>query len=68
MIIDKLIKEATTEIPHERCWDMMETIFDKYQFAHLVAEKVVSILAAQGQLKIGYTSALLVITKYLEKE
>ena len=53
MIIDKLIKQATTTVPHERDWDMTTTFFNKHVFAGLVASKVLEILDREGLLKPG---------------
>lgn len=58
MIINKLIKQATTTVPHERDWNMTTSFFNKHVFAGLVASKVLEIFDREGLLKPGsYTEA-----------
>lgn len=35
-VIDKLIRKATVEVPHERQWDATIQVFDKKLFAELL--------------------------------
>ena len=53
MIINKLIRQATTTVAHERDWDMTTSFFNEHVFAGLVASKVLEILDKEGLLKPG---------------
>lgn len=34
--IDQLIKQSTTEVPHERDWDATSSVFSPHKFAELL--------------------------------
>ncbi len=64
MIIDRLIKKATDTAYHE---NGSTSFFNEHYFAALVAEEVVAILAAEGQLSGLYSSALKIVKEQLNE-
>lgn len=58
-LITDLVKQATVEVPHERQWDAMSSVFDKHKFAELIVKEC-GILADmyQREVKLGTINSL----------
>jgi hypothetical protein len=43
--IKELIKLSYVEVPHERIWDAMSSVFDKEKFAELIIQECINVIS-----------------------